>query len=405
MSSAGKPLRILFVTQFYYPDVTACAFRMHETAQLLAKLGCEVEVIAGEPHKGDLGQLIDDGPVKVSRVKLIKYEGKGKWNYIAHYLSFMFGAIKASKRHRGNFDVIWASSPPLFTGVAGWVITKLKRSRLCLDIRDIWPESAVVAGQISGSGFLFKAAKVVEWLLYRLADRLTCVAKPMADYIETISGGRRPEIVYNAIPGSMVAGQALAIDHKPDPMRILYIGNMGYCQNLSLVIEAAALLAGEGNRQIKFVLVGNGIEKTMLENAVKSQKLDNVEIHGIVSKERAIEMIRETHALMLHLKDDGTMDKTIPSKVFDYMAGGRPILYGLKGEACDILASVSGNLCYDPANPAQLANQAKYLYANYSQMAATATANLHLVKEKFLRDRMAERLKELFSSMSSTSGS
>ena len=186
-------------------------------------------------------------------------------------------------------------------------------------------------------------------------------------------------------------------------MRILYIGNMGYCQNLSLVIEAAALLAAEGNRQIRFVLVGNGIEKSMLEEAVKGRQLDNVEIHGIVSKDRAIEMIRETHALMLHLKDDGTMDKTIPSKVFDYMAGGRPILYGLKGEACDILSSVAGNLYYDPADAAQLAAQAKHLHANYSQMATTAAANLHLVREKFLRDRMAERLKDLFASMSSHS--
>lgn len=401
MQSPGKRLRILFVTQFYYPDVTACAFRMHETAQLLSQMGCDVEVIAGEPHKGDLKQQIDDDKIKVSRVKLIKYAGKGKWNYIAHYLSFMFGAIKASRRHRGSFDAVWASSPPLFTGIAGWTIAKLKKTRLCLDIRDIWPESAVVAGQISSSGFLFKAAKVVEWLLYRLADKITCVARPMADYIEKISGGRRPEIIYNAIPRSMVGKQPLPTDHKPEPMKILYIGNMGYCQNLSLVIEAARILTDEGNRQIRFIMVGNGIEKPMLEEAVQLSELENVEIHGIVSKQRAIEMIRETHALMLHLKDDGTMDKTIPSKVFDYMAGGRPILYGLKGEACDILGSVAGNLYYDPANPAQLAEQAKYLHKNYVQLATTAAGNLQLVKEKFLRDRMAERLKTIFTEISS----
>ena len=401
MSLPGKPLRVLFVTQFYYPDVTACAFRMQETAQLLSQMGCEVEVIAGEPHKGDLKQKINDGSIKVSRVKLLKSSGAGKWNYIAHYLSFMFGAIKASRRHRGTFDVVWASSPPLFTGIAGWAIAKLKNTKLCLDIRDIWPESAVVAGQISGNGFLFKAAKVVEWLLYRLADQLTCVARPMSAYIEKTSGGRRPQIIYNAIPQSMVAEQPLPIDDNPDPLRILYIGNMGYCQNLLLVIKAAALLADEGNQKIRFVLVGNGIEKQMLEEAVSCRNLKNIEIHGIVSKERAIGMIREAHALMLHLKDDGTMDKTIPSKVFDYMAGGRPILFGLKGEACDILGSVSGNLYYDPADAAQLASQAKKLQTNYRQLAVSASANLQLVKENYLRERMAERLKELFASMSS----
>ncbi len=203
----------------------------------------------------------------------------------------------------------------------------------------------------------------------------------------------------------MVSNQPLPIESEPAPLRILYIGNMGYCQNLSLVIEAAALLAAEGNQQIRFVMVGNGIEKPMLEAAIKERNLSNVEIHGIVNKERAIEMIRETHALMLHLKDDGTMDKTIPSKVFDYMAGGRPILYGLKGEACDILGSVAGNLYYDPADPVQLAAQAKYLQQNYRQLALTASANLALVRENYLRDRMAERLKEIFSRMVESSRS
>ena len=397
MSSPGKPLKVLIVTQFYYPDVTACAFRMQETALLLANMGCEVHVIAGEPHKGQLaGQVIDDGPVKVSRVKLIKYEGRGKWNYIAHYLSFMFAAIKATRRHPGHFDVIWASSPPLFTGIAGLAISWLKKSRLCLDVRDIWLEFAVVAGQIKADSLLFKAAKIVEYVLYRAATAITCVARPMADYIKQVSGGRQPEIIYNAIPAAMVAERALPIDSNPERINILYIGNMGYCQNLSLVIEAARLLAAEGETRIRFQLVGNGIEKQMLEADITRHNLKNVEIHGIVAKEEAISMIRSAHALMLHLKDDGTMDKTIPSKVFDYMAGGRPILYGLKGEASDILGNIEGNLYYDPADATQLADRAKHLLHNYFKLATAATENLKTVRANYLREGMARKLLEVF---------
>jgi hypothetical protein len=344
MSLPGKPLKILFITQFYYPDVTACAFRIHETALLLKKLGCEIEVIAGEPHKGHVeGQKTDDDGIKVTRVPLFKHEGKGKWGYIRHYLSFMFAAIKASARHRGPFDAVWASSPPLFTGIAGLVIARMKRAPLCLDIRDIWPESAVVAGQISEDGSLFRIAKVVEKLLYRLSDHITCVARPMAEYIKNLSG-RQPTIIYNAIPASMTLEKALPVESSPQRLTILYIGNMGFCQTLSLVLDAASILREQKAEQIHFLLVGSGIERTMLEKSIKDRGLTNVEISGVVSKERAIEMIRNAHALMLHLKDDGTMDKTIPSKVFDYMAGGRPILYGLKGEACEILGTVAGNL-------------------------------------------------------------
>lgn len=401
MSSPGRPLKVLIVTQFYYPDVTACAFRMQETATLLAEMGCEVHVIAGEPHKGQIdGQRIDDGRIKVSRVPLIKYEGHGKWNYIAHYLSFMFGAIKAAGRHKGHFDVVWASSPPLFTGIAGLITAWFKRSPMCLDIRDIWPESAVVAGQIKEGSFLFKAAKVIEYFLYRSADQITCVAGPMADYICSVSNGRRPEIIYNAIPATMVADSAMPIDPEPRPMTVLYIGNMGYCQNLSLVVEAARRLSAAGETRIRFQLVGNGIEKPLLEKAVKDAGLTNIDILGLVSKERAIEMIRNAHALMLHLKDDGTMDKTIPSKVFDYMAGGRPILYGLKGEASDILGSIRGNLYYDPADPVQLANRCLELLNNYRELASEAAENLKVVRQRFLREVMTSKLLNIFQNLS-----
>lgn len=400
MSSHGKKLRVLIVSQFYHPDVTACAFRMHETAELLSQMNCDVHVIAGEPHKGHVeGVKKCDGNIKVTRVPLIKSDGSGKWNYISHYLSFMFGAIWASARHRGKFDVIWASSPPLFTGISGLVISRIKRAPLCLDIRDIWPESAVVAGQIRENSLLFKAAKIVEKFLYGVADHITCVARPMASYIQQISG-RQPTVIYNAIPAGMTAEKPEKADLSSKPKTILYIGNMGFCQNLSLVLDAAEILKKQQKNDIKFLLVGGGIEKKMLEKRRQELKLENVEIRDVVSKELAIEMIRNADALMLHLKDDGTMDKTIPSKVFDYMAGGKPILFGLKGEAFDILQSTGGNLYYDPADSSQLAKMAVYLTENYSQLAAAAANNLERVKSDFLREQMAERLLKVFEQLS-----
>ena len=399
MLSAGKPEKILIISQFYYPDVTACAFRIKETAEWLSSQGLEVHVIAGEPHKGLAGNAtIDDGNINVTRVPLFKYEGGGKWNYIRHYLSFMLGAIKASFSHRGSFDIIWASSPPLFTGIAGYLVSRIKKAVFCLDIRDIWPESAVVAGQISDKGFLFKSAKVVEKALYRLADKTTCVAKPMADYIKTISKRKRPTVIYNAIPEKLLGNEPDYTKTKPDTIEILYIGNMGYCQNLGLVVKAAEILKQQNKKSIKFKLTGNGIEKEFLENEIKKLKLDNIEITDVVAKEKAIELIKNADALMLHLKDDGTMNKTIPSKVFDYMASGKPVLYGLKGEAAEILEASGGNLYYNPASHEQLASQAIQLKTNYKGLATKARQNRTMVKEKFLREKMAARLLAYFSS-------
>lgn len=393
-------MRVLIITQFYYPDVTACAFRIKETADWLAANGCQVHVIAGEPHKGRLEAQSQDNPrIRVTRVPLADHEGGGKWNYIRHYLSFMFGAISQAALHPPVFDVVWATSPPLFAGVAGYFIARLKKAKFCLDIRDIWPESAVVAGQISGSGLLFKSAKIVEKLLYRVADRTSCVAAPMSAYIAAISRRRRPTVIYNAIPEEMLGNEPEPVTAMPKSISILYIGNMGFCQNLSLVIEAARILKAQGISDIKFRIVGNGIEKPMLREIANKYLLENVSIEGIVDKNRAIVMIKESSALMLHLKDDGTMDKTIPSKVFDYLAGGRPILYGLKGEAASILAESGGNLYYDPADATQLAQRAIELRDNYLILAKKAVKNREMVKEKFLRERMAAKLLCLFKQM------
>jgi glycosyltransferase involved in cell wall biosynthesis len=401
MLSAGRPKRILIISQFYYPDVTACAFRIKETADWLAGHGCDVHVIAGEPHKGKLdNQKIEDGQIKVTRVRLAKCQGKGKWNYIRHYLSFMSGAVYHARFHRGKFDVVWASSPPLFTGISGYLIARFKKAGFCLDIRDIWPESAVVAGQISDQGILFKLTKIVEKILYRLADKITCVANPMADYIAQTGQVERPEVIYNAIPSLMLGKEPPSDRHKFNRFRILYIGNMGYCQNLSLVIKAAGILREKGCDSIVFKLVGNGVEKALLENLVKKHQLTNVEISGLVSKNEAIELIKTSQALILHLKDDGTMDKTIPSKVFDYMTGGNPILFGLKGEAAKILQQSGGNLYFDPASPDELVSQALKLKQNYPFYAQKAQQNRKMVKKKFLREQMAQKLLNILSQLS-----
>ncbi|MGI6446093.1 MAG: glycosyltransferase [Candidatus Ozemobacteraceae bacterium] len=175
-------------------------------------------------------------------------------------------------------------------------------------------------------------------------------------------------------------------------LNILYIGNMGFCQNLGLVLDAAKILQSKNIANIRFIMIGNGVEKQMLEQRIQDEKIELAEIRDVVSKEKAIEMSAQAHGLMLHLKDDGTMDKTIPSKVFDYMAVGRPILYGLKGEACEILGGNGANLKYDPADAQSLADAATKLLSDYSKLSETAAKNIKSVKQSFLREEMTRQL-------------
>ncbi|NLI78905.1 MAG: glycosyltransferase family 4 protein [Candidatus Riflebacteria bacterium] len=406
MPSPGTRKRILIVSQFYHPDITAAAFRIKETADLLAARGHSVHVIAGEPHKARApgeGPL-DDGRIRVTRVPLYKSEGKGTWNYIRHYLSFMAGAVAASWRHPSRFDVVWASSPPLFTGVAGLAVARLKKARFVLDIRDLWPESAVVAGQLSPQGFLFRAAKQVELGLYRAADRITCVARPMAEYIAAAAGVPMPVVVYNGIPAACVdlmeapgPGADPAARPTAGGREILYVGNFGHVQNLELVLEAAKLLQDGGVAGVRFTLVGEGARRAALQEQARALGLTGVAFTGVLAKREALRRMRECDALVLLLKDDGTMDKTIPSKVFDYLAAGRPVLFGLRGEGREILARVPANLEFSPSSAASLADAVRRLLAAPPDLLATAARNREIVRREFLREGMVDRLETAFS--------
>lgn len=402
MKSASRPKRILVMSQFYYPDITAAAFRIKETVDLLVAKGHRVHVIAARPHKAVVdGMRVDDGKSRVTRAPIIPYAGHGKWNYIAHYLSFMVSSIWASWRHPSRFDIVWASSPPLFVGISGWIVARLKKAKFVLDVRDIWPDSVATTGQIRPDSLMYRMAKHVERWLYRAADRITCVARPMAEYISGY-GVETPAVIYNAIPGTYLDSVEEA-DTKPgatmsgaSPLTIAYVGNMGYCQNLGLVVAAAEQLQAENEQGVRFLLVGEGVEKAKLEARVREAGLKNIEIRGAVSKAEALRISVESSALVLLLKDDGTMDKTIPSKVFDYLAAGRPILFGLQGEARTILASTGGNIEFEAENPASLIEATRRLTKEYAAHAAAAGAHRNLVRTRFRRETMTDELDREF---------
>lgn len=390
------------MSQFYYPDITAAAFRIRETVDLLVAKGHRVHVIAARPHKAVLDDSpVDDGKARVTRSYIFPYTGHGKWNYIAHYLSFMMSSVWASWRHPSKFDVVWASSPPLFVGIAGWIVARLKKAKFVLDVRDIWPDSVATTGQIRSDSLMYRMAKHAERWLYRAADRITCVARPMAEYIAGF-GVEPPAVIYNAIPGryldavESVEKSEPAVPSGGEALTIAYVGNMGYCQNLGLVVAAAERLQAAGERGIRFLFVGEGVEKAKLEARVREAGLKNVEIRGAVSKADALRISVGSSALVLLLKDDGTMDKTIPSKVFDYLAAGRPILFGLQGEARSILGSSGGNIGFDADDPGSLVKAAHLLKAAYGTYASAARGHRALVRTRFRREAMTDELDREF---------
>jgi len=395
-------MRLLVVTQFFPPDITAAAFRMADTLALLAAWGHDVRVLTAVPHKARADAPEDeadrlDERLRVYRSRVTSVGVGGLRRYVVHYLSFLAGSLCNGLRVRlGGWrpEAIWASSPPIFAGLSGHMLSRLFRCPLVLDVRDIWPESAVAAGQLSPAGRAFAWGKRLEHYLYRRASRITCVAQPMRDYIARHTSAPIT-IIYNGVG---VSGESLAPPAavwKSNGWRtLLYAGNLGRVQALDTVIRAFAELAGAGQADgWRLRLVGAGSVAEALRVQVRQAGMTaRIAIEPPRSRETARREMERATLLFLCLKPDPVLAATIPSKLFDYLLACRPIVAGIVGEGQEILQSTGANLCYDPASIDALKAALASGFEQADELAALAPRNRALVIERFSREQGARLL-------------
>lgn len=390
-------MKILIVSQFYEPDITAGAYRISETAGLLRARGHEVRVITAEPHKSDVEFSPQaDRAEGVLRVPIVPYRGGGLTSYLIHYFSFALRATSAGMKVRMSGwqpDIIWVTSPPLFVGIAGWLLSLIMRARMVLDVRDIWPESAVAAGQISKGGIAFGLGKVLERFLYKRACRITCVSQPMANYIMTRS--RTPSVVvYNGV--LLSAQQSAAPTQIVN--RILYAGNLGRVQGLDVLLHAFNGIVRKGGLDgwtVEFI--GTGEKESELKILARQLGCGSrVRFHRGIPKPKALAEIAHSRVLFMHLMDSDVFSLTIPSKVFDYMLTDRPILHGVRGEALTILQETGGNVEFASDDVASLTDAIHRLSADLVNYEKRAAANSNVVRSRYSREAATGALMNVF---------
>lgn len=399
-------MKILIVAQYFPPDITAAAFRMYDTARLLEDSGHEVHVITAYPHRSlangsPTGQY--DGRISgVWRTRVARLTRGGFVDYIRHYASFMVGSSWLGLRRwlaRWKPDVIWASSPPLFVGLSGVALARLFAVPLVVDIRDIWPASAVGTGQISEQGRAYRFGIRMEQYVYDRASHITCVACPMRDYIQTKT--KTPvTVVYNGARASDVSAGDLNVGSE-DERTLLYAGNLGRAQQLDLLIRAWANVSERnGACQWTVKLVGSGVlEKDLQQLAADLGVSKSVVFSPPVSREEAMRQMSRAAVLCVSLQADKAFERTIPSKIFDCMAAGKPILAGVSGEGRAILGSTGANLCYEPGNLKSLEKALERLMREYRHVRQFAYKNAQVIRRSYTRERAVAALEGVFNSV------
>ena len=391
-------MKILIIAQYYNPDITAAASRITETADLLCETGHNVTVVTATPHKSNVSDydVYDENALAtILRVKVGAGPQQGAWGLIKQYLGFSIGALLKVVRNLRVIspDIIWISSPPLPVTMASLVLRFFFRVPVVLDIRDIWPESAVNIGKIKRGSLLERLGKKLERLSYNHAEEITCVSSNMKDYLDERTSNKVTTI-YNSV-GRLQMEKLYR--SSPDPDIFCYAGNVGHAQDMEILIRSFSLARQDHAMTASTLyIVGDGAVLNDVKSLASELNLMNcIKFFGALPKEVALDKMHEAGCLLLPLKDAPAFRITVPSKVFDYMSMSRPILANISGEGATIVDRCAANEVVSPGDILEFSQAMIRIRKDWDSRFSLAQMNREIVAKDFTREEQVNKLEKI----------
>lgn len=402
-------MRILIMAQHYAPEEVSGAVLATELAESLVQRGHEVVFVTSAPHYPQ-GRVFPGyhnrlwASEVLAGVRIIR-----TWSYISPRKDFLsralnFGTFSLSAFFGGlsvgKADVILSYSPPLPLGLSAWLLSRLRSALWVLRVEDLYPEAAVAAGMLKSRA----AICLFEWLerfLYRRAD-----------HISLISEGFRCNLLAKSVPAQKLSvipvwadpNQVRPLPKENDFRRqhglegkfvILYAGAMGLTSALEDVLVAAEYLKGE--KSIHFLFVGEGVKKPDLERTCQERGLSNVSFLPFQPRARYAEMLAAADLSLVTLNSKSAQF-SMPNKVFNIMASGRPILAvaPLDSEVAELVQRWECGINVPPQNPEALAQMIQSLSQDGSRLQRLGNNGRKALEGHYSRQQCIEAFESLF---------
>jgi colanic acid biosynthesis glycosyl transferase WcaI len=406
-------MKILYVSQYFSPEMGAPAARAAELSRHWAAAGHDVSVLTGFPnhptgvvpleYRRKFRRLVaheqTDG-VNVIRTWLLPFPNRKAHERMLNYSSFCISAATT-----GFFlkqpDVVIATSPQLLVGLSGWWLARSKRVPFVFEVRDLWPESLAAVGMGEGNSLLHRSLAKIAGFLYRHADRIVVVTPAFEDYlvehwrvprekISVIENGVETQLFAPEPPSRNAAitlRKELASEGK---FVVSYIGTMGMAHGLETIIAAASQLR-DTNPEIVFLMLGEGAEKERIAALARERGLTNLRFVDQQPREKVPAYIRASDVCLVLLKKTELFKTVIPTKMLEFMSCARPVILGVDGQARTILEEARGGLAIEPENSDALVDAIRNLAKNREAARALGKNGREYIVRKFSRQQTAER--------------
>jgi putative colanic acid biosynthesis glycosyltransferase WcaI len=396
------------LTQHFSPEVTAGRFRTEAFANGLAQRGHEVHVICPVPnhprgiiHEGYRGAPVQRrrvGAVSATYVRVLTARKKTFWSRIGYYGSYatMAAAIGAFQRHP---DAIIASSPPLPVAAAGALLSARHRAPWLLDIRDLWPQSAVDLGELR-PGSMLAAAERLERFVYGNADRIVTANEAFRQWIESrATTEARIEVIPNGTTLEWLEVGEEGVPRSsvglPDNRFVwAYAGNIGLAHGLEVAADAARLLGQE----YLLLVIGDGPRRVNLERRIDQTPAPALDLRSLMPPREAARHLRAADAVLVSERQD----RTVSAKLYDVCAVGRPVIAACRGELRRVVEREGIALAVPHGDPEALANAVRRLRSE-PELRERLSNRARAFAQRHLRERQAERLALLVESLAGRS--
>jgi glycosyltransferase involved in cell wall biosynthesis len=400
-------MRILLINQsFVSPDEPGHT-RHFEMAQFLRAHGHELVIVASDlnyqtgqrtvKRQGIYSEQMING-VRVLRTYIYPSLHRSYFWRIISFFSFMFSSVWTALLVK-DVDLVMGTTPPIFQAASAWFVAFVRRKPFLLEVRDLWPEFAVDMGVLTNP-IIIGLARWLERFLYARATHILVNSPAYKKYViekgipdkkvTFIPYGTDVDMFNPNVDGSLIRKE-LGLDNK---FVVVYAGALGAANDIYTLLRAADRLRDQAD--IRFVLFGDGKERSLLEREAQRLNLNNVIFAGVHAKKEMPFVLASANVCLAILQNIKMFRTTYPNKVFDYMAAGRATVLVIDGVIREVIESSDGGVFVQPGDDEKLASTILELSQNpqrVQQMGDNARA--YLVKHLDRRDRLDETLRFL----------
>ncbi len=397
-------MKILIITQYYLPEVGAPQNRLHSLSKNLQKLGHDVNILTAMPnypemkihdsYKGKFWYTEEIDGISILRSWLFISKSDSKISRLLCYLSFSFTAsVVGLFKGKRKYDLIISESPSLFIIIPALFLKIVKRATLNFNVSDVWPEIGIVFGHLKGKATI-KFFYALERFCYYCSNTITGQTQGIVDSISTRFPSKKIHLLPNGYDFKELDEKTIEpfnlrekLELTADNVIFAYGGLLGHGYEVELMIKAAKAFEGSN---ASFVIIGDGTRRKELEQISHELNCRNVFFLGKVTLDIMQSILSEIDVLVIPVFKT-TMDGIIPSKIFDALASGKPLLLGVDGEAKrKFIEKGKCGLFFNPGNLEELTSSINILLKDESLRKTLGQNGYSLGRKYFDRAEIAK---------------